>query len=263
MNACCKKEADCQFKLRMQKPKKGKNNIKKIFKRHIILVSSIIILLGCSNLVVLADTKDVSQTKLLENGDTLSKFVNDDGTTSFKIERSDEKVNEEIENFKKNYENTLQLRRGPKEEYKTTYSAPKRVRVTGLVDIDGWPEGVQFCDGGYILYSESGGPKATAKVSFPTPYGTFSISGNLGRSSVSSGVGIPVPAKNYYKLSVTKEYEVTAYVTYKRLKGEPESAWKIYSKGTSIPVRKNCTYNVVMVKKGDPNDCKKESKSID
>lgn len=124
--------------------------------------------MGCPNLVVLADTKDVSQTKLLENCDTLPKFVNDDGTTSLKIERSDEKVNEEIENFK----------------------------------------------------------------------------------------------KNYYKLSVTKEYEVTAYVTYKRLKGEPESAWKIYSKGTSVPVRKNCTYNVVMVKKGDPNDRKKESKSI-
>lgn len=69
------------------------------------------LLLGTSHLTTLANTNNSSTLSnnlpdLLEYVDTLSENLTDAGTVCYTIEKSEEKVNKELEKFKKNYKVT-------------------------------------------------------------------------------------------------------------------------------------------------------------
>lgn len=75
--------------------------------------------------------------------------------------------------------------------------------------------GTKFPTGGGFYYSDSGGPTASISVSFPEPFNSVSFSIGLGNSST-SGIFVNVPnTTDYFKLYITKEYEVRPYIIYR------------------------------------------------
>lgn len=101
------------------------------------------------------------------------------------------------------------------DNYKTTYSKTYRKTFSGYAGNQ--PSGgTRFSTGGGFYYSESGGSTCTLNVGFGGEYGTISVSVPLGKKA-SSGYYVNVPDKvNYYKLYVSKEYDLMAYKLYHR-----------------------------------------------
>lgn len=102
----------------------------------------------------------------------------------------------------------------PTSSYDTVYGAEKLVDLNGFAGSQ--PSGgTQFPSGGGFYYSDSGGPTVSLSYSWPTPYGSFGISGNLGNKA-NSGVFVNAPNKtNFFKLYITKTYKCKPYIIYK------------------------------------------------
>ena len=74
-------------------------------------------------------------------------------------------------------------------------------------------------------------PTVSVSASWPTPFGTFSIAGNMGNRA-SSGIYVNAPTRDaYYKLWITKEYRCQPFVVYQVEKRSGKKT--LYYKGMS------------------------------
>lgn len=101
-------------------------------------------------------------------------------------------------------------------DYKTEYGTSKIAAAEGFAGGQG-SAGNRFPSGGGFWHTDSGGPSVSVSVSFPKPFQSVSVSINLGVSGTTGTYyNVEPDDKNFYKLYVEKEYEVTPYVIYRR-----------------------------------------------
>lgn len=119
-------------------------------------------------------------------------------------------------------------------DYKTEFATTKTVIASGYAgNQTTW---FRFNTGGGFWYSESGGPTVSVSASFPKPFSAVSFSVGLGNKST-TGLFVDIPnddTEGYYKLWVDKYYEISPYITYKRVWDEFNGeTWIEYTRGYS------------------------------
>lgn len=133
-------------------------------------------------------------------------------------------------------------------DYKIVYSECKYPESGGF--IGNQPKaGTRITSGGYLYYTEGGGPSISFSASFGKPYGSVSFSVAIGQQS-STGVGVSIPSTGYWKIYATKKYEVRSYVIYRRTYVDDFTGyvWKEYSGGYT-KVLYQSTYKPIKVSK--------------
>lgn len=122
--------------------------------------------------------------------------------------------------------------RAPRGEWKYEYDDPVYTYVSGWAGPD-QNQQFHFPVGGYLIYSNSGGPSASFSINLGDPYGIISGSITLGSASDDgvSGTSYYVAPDNIntYNLWVTKKIEVTGYRSYFRLTSS--DPWELYYSG--------------------------------
>ncbi|MDY3052542.1 MAG: hypothetical protein SOR89_05155 [Ndongobacter sp.] len=108
-------------------------------------------------------------------------------------------------------------------EWKVEYGTPKTISSSGYAGNQP-SRGTRFNTGGGFYFSSGGGPSVSVGVSFPSPYGSFTVSCNLGNVGA-SGRFVTVPSSEYYyKLYVTQYKSVKPSAVYKKVNG----VWQLW-----------------------------------
>nr|WP_326171362.1 hypothetical protein [uncultured Oscillibacter sp.] len=134
-------------------------------------------------------------------------------------DKTSEEIDQEITDYINSLVDSLSGTARVQTYYRAVSLSPVRDSVTGFPG-NQKPEGYRLGEGGFLYYSEDGGPEATITLSLALAYGPASFSlgvsvpmGN--RSNGTIGLGVPVPdSVNYYKLKVTKNVEIHPIAIY-------------------------------------------------
>lgn len=196
-------------------------------KKRIILFLLLIVIL-IPNLVFAEDFNKIeSKTIIYQNNKTDEEHIK-------QLEKHIKSLNLNKDEYKITMGNTKIVPFNDISDYKHEYGRTAYPSTSGYAGNQP-SRGTKFPTGGGFYYSDRGGPSSSISVSFPKPYDNISFSVDLGNSST-SGVFVNAPNKtDYFKLHVTKEYEVKPYIIYRRVYIDDFVGyqWKEWSSGYS------------------------------
>lgn len=128
-----------------------------------------------------------------------------------------EQAEEEVAQFLAQKEEEISTKAG-NYTYQTVYGTPLNVS-TGYKYCSNQPSnGTKIAGGGSININTTGGPTVSISVTFPLPYGSFSVGCATGSKVGVGGVSVYIPSNGYYKVRVNNTYRTTPYVVYEIVK---------------------------------------------